>query len=1163
MSAEWQFVTTLHEHLRPLRDPLAIQEAALNLLGAHLNANRITYCYIDGDEFAISRCYVRGVEPLPPRGPLARFGAAVVDASRRGETVVLNDAATDPRFTDAERQGLLAAHALAFVAVPLIKDGQWVADLAVTSTTPRVWIPGEIALIEVTAERIWGIGERARAEEALGRTESRQAFLRRLSDTVRPLIDGTDIVRETCRLLGAHLRVSRAAYFEIQGDDAMAIEVHNDGVPPLPERLPWKQLAGSRLADILKGGTLSLNDTSTEAHTPEEREQLRAAGMGAYICPLLVKDGRFISAFGTYNRLPRVWTPDEIALVEEVARQSWTLLDHRRAEAELRAREERLAFLLQLNDAVRPLADPAAVQQTTARLLGEHLGVSRVHYLELEGADYVIRSEYTHGVAPLAERGSLATFYGALHDAYRRGETVVVSNVGADVRLTGAERDALTARRMVSFVGVTLIKGGRAVAAFAASHLAPREWTAAEATLVRDVAERTWEAAERARAEATNREREHQLRLALEAAAGGSWTWNIVTNQVYWDDRLRTLYGFTPDEPAGLQAWESRVHPDDLSHAKALIDEILTSAAKESWENTFRIIRPDGTVAWIQSRGRATRDAEGRIISLTGLDLDFSEHRLEEEALLARRDEAHDRELRLLLETATQGVVSVDAQGRIISANHALDAMFGWAPGELLGESIERLMPAALRDVHVRHRNGYFTTPRARLMEGGLRLVGQRKDGSTFPIEVNLNHIPTAAGGRAIAFVSDITERLQAAASLELRTAELEARTTQLSQMAWDLTLAEHHAREQIARTLHDGLQQLLVLAGLNLDQYLNRTSESGAVPSEFVSEARQNLEEAMSAARSLTFELFPAVLQRSGLPAALSWLAKWTRDKYRLDVDVSVDQAADISRKDVRTLLFESTRELLFNIVKHASANRAMLELTLDVDDHICITVTDDGAGFVPSRLDDQWKSGSVGWGLFSIRERLTLLGGRMDIDSAPGGGSRVRLMAPRRGGRRGPTERVHELIPAISDAVTREITGPPADALRILLVDDHAAVRGAMKRALNELPQCSVIGQASNGYEAIANARILRPDVILMDVLMPLMDGIEATSRIHAEFPDIEILGFSMLAKTETVHAIEQAGASAFFVKGTDTQRLIDHLLAVHAARNARPGVSASTRA
>ena len=150
-----------------------------------------------------------------------------------------------------------------------------------------------------------------------------------------------------------------------------------------------------------------------------------------------------------------------------------------------------------------------------------------------------------------------------------------------------------------------------------------------------------------------------------------------------------------------------------------------------------------------------------------------------------------------MLETATQGIVSVDATGTIVTANRALEMTFGWPSGELIGQPIEMLMPSSFRAAHERHRTTYFAAPHPRLVSG-LHVVGQRKDSSTFPIEVSLNHVPTSDGGRAIAFVTDITERRRAAAALQERTVELEHRTAQLSRLASDLTLAEQHAREQL-----------------------------------------------------------------------------------------------------------------------------------------------------------------------------------------------------------------------------------------------------------------------------------------------------------------------------------------------------------------------------
>ena len=802
--------------------------------------------------------------------------------------------------------------------------------------------------------------------------------------------------------------------------------------------------------------------------------------------------------------------------------------------------EERLAFLLRLNDALRPLSDPKAVQETAARLLGEHLGAARVGYAELDGRQYVIHREHARGVAPLVGEPLRITVGASLLESMQRGETVVVNDVATDARLGDDDRASFQARQIAAFVGVTLFKDGQIVAAFGANQPTPRLWTPLEVELVRDVAERTWDAVERARAQAAIRAQEERLRLAVDASGGGSWTWVVATNQADWDDRFRALYGFSADERPAADAWLPLVHEDDRPHVMALLDELAKSPTKNSWEHTFRLVRRDGTTAWIQSRGRAERDAAGNLTRLTGLDLDFSQHRRSEEAQQMRRDEEHGRALRTLLETATQGIVSVDAGGLIVSANRAFESMFGSGPDELIGQPIAPLIPSLPCD--------------GRARAGVDDVLAARKDGSTFPVEVSVNHVPAPGGGRTFAFVTDITDRERAAIALRERTTELEYRTTQLSRMAWDLTLAEHHARERIASTMHDGLQQLLVIVSLNLEQQLKRDGESGAAPDGPLAEAKHHVDEAIAAARSLHLELFPPVLQRSGLPAALKWLANWARDKYKLQVQISADPNADSPRKDVRTLLFESVRELLFNAVKHAGANRIVLESTLRDDDQLSITVSDDGSGFEPSALDDRSKSGQVGWGLFSIRERLTLLGGHLHIESAPGQGTRVRLVAPR-GSEQNALADTVELRRARTESFPVAHEHPPfPDALRILIVDDHSAVRSALRKMLHERPQFLVVGEASNGFEAIAQAHTLAPDVILMDISMPHMDGVQATSRIRAELPHMKVLALSTHTRSDMVHAIEHAGAAGFFVKGLGTERLIDHLLSLYGSPLAR---------
>jgi PAS domain S-box-containing protein len=1140
----WQFLVTLNDRLRPLRGPVEIQEVAARLLGEHLGVNRVSYAEIDGDEFVVGRSFNSGVAPFVGRGPIAAFGQALIDTFRRGETVAVDDVRKDPRFTDAERAFLLENQIVAFVGAMLHKEGRWLASFGVHSATPRVWTHVQIALIEGTAERAWAAAERAVAEDALRRSEERQAFLLRLSDAIRPIADPATILAEACRLLGTHLRVNRVAYGEIDGDYCTVIDDYVDGVQSMAGRFRWTDLGGSWTEATLRGGILVVNDAATAPHTALEGEALTAAGIGASLTPVLIKDGRFIGALTIHSRTARVWTQDEITLAQNVADRIWAALGHRKAEAGLRASEERLFLLLRLTDALRQLCDPAEVQEAAARLLGQHLQVNRVGYAEIDGGEYVIRREYAHGVEPLVGRGPTGTFGAALRDAYRRGDVVAVDDVRTDPRFTEPERAALQAKQIAAFIGVTLIKGGRLVAAFGANNATPRIWTPSEKALIRDVAERTWEAVERARAESALREREHRLRLALDASAAGSWTWDLRTNHVDWDEGFRRLYGLTAHEPASSDNWLARVHEEDRPRLSGLRDEVLHST-KSAWDSSFRIVMPDGTPRWIQSLGRAERDANGQVTRLIGLEMDITERRRAEEALQARRDEKRDRQLRLLLETAEQGIVLVDAKGFILTANRALEAMFGWAPGALVGQSIERLLPASLRDAHMQHRIGYFNAPRP--LGDDRDLIGQRKDGSTFPIEVNLNHVATPDGGQAIAFVADITERRRVAAALQDRTVELERRTAQLSQLASDLTLAEQRAREQLAKTLHDGLQQTLVLAALSLDHQMKRDRRRSTSLEPLV-QAKSHLDEAIAAARSLSFELFPPFLQSSGLPAALFWLADWSRNKHGLEVEVAADPLASTTRKDVRTLLFESVRELLLNAVKHAKVDRVAVDLVLDSDDRLCITVTDEGIGFDAAGLADPAKAGAVGWGLFSIRERLTLLGGRLDIESSPGRGARFRLIAPR-----GSAQAVG-VQDSWSDAEAGPVSGGTATralahALRILIVDDHTAVREVYRQILHERPELRVVGDARNGIEAIEQARALRPDVILMDISMPDMDGVEATRRLRAELPFITILGLSMHPRTQALHAIEQAGAAGFFTKGVDTQRLLDHLLVMQA--------------
>ncbi len=218
----------------------------------------------------------------------------------------------------------------------------------------------------------------------------------------------------------------------------------------------------------------------------------------------------------------------------------------------------------------------------------------------------------------------------------------------------------------------------------------------------------------------------------------------------------------------------------------------------------------------------------------------------------------------------------------------------------------------------------------------------------------------------------------------------LRRRGEQLRELAGELTLAEQRERRRLAGVLHDTLQQLLVGAKFRLGDLGECAAPAAREAAEAVGAI---LDEAIQCSRTLTGELSPPVLHEEGLGPALQWLAAWMHNKHDLRVDIEADAEAEPGSEDTRVLMFQSARELLFNAVKHAGVDTARVRLGRR-DNHVELIVSDKGAGFDPAAEPAPGQSG--GFGLLSIRERLNLLGGRLDIDSAPGRGSTFVMRAP-----------------------------------------------------------------------------------------------------------------------------------------------------------------------
>lgn len=217
-----------------------------------------------------------------------------------------------------------------------------------------------------------------------------------------------------------------------------------------------------------------------------------------------------------------------------------------------------------------------------------------------------------------------------------------------------------------------------------------------------------------------------------------------------------------------------------------------------------------------------------------------------------------------------------------------------------------------------------------------------------------------------------------------------EARAVALRSLASQLTLSEERQRREMAQGLHDHLQQLLLATRMKVGS-LRRAP---AADHPLLDEVDQLLRESIDYTRTLTAELSPPVLYELGLRPALEWLAVQFRQRYQLNVMVEGDEGLEPASEDLRVLLFQATRELLFNIVKHARTDRATVTLVRQ-GPMLTLTIADEGAGFDAQALRRQ-RPASGGFGLFSIQQRLTGLGGRFECHSQPGKGTRMVMAAP-----------------------------------------------------------------------------------------------------------------------------------------------------------------------
>jgi PAS domain S-box-containing protein len=351
----------------------------------------------------------------------------------------------------------------------------------------------------------------------------------------------------------------------------------------------------------------------------------------------------------------------------------------------------------------------------------------------------------------------------------------------------------------------------------------------------------------------------------------------------------------------------------------------------------------------------------------------------------SRRARAETR-FRQAVDAAPTGMLMVSDSGEMVLVNAQLARMFDYPASELIGRTVELLLPVRYRNRHIDLRNNYFQEAAARSMGRGRELFGRRKDGSEFPVEVGLSPIRTEAGQFVLASIIDIGDRK--ATETRLRESREELR-----QLAAQMLGAQEAERRLIARELHDDLGQDLALLAVELDLYQQRVSAPSSEAAGRLETMSSRVKQLSSAVHDLSHQLHPMKLEQLGLEAAIRGFCHDLSRSHHLEIEFESCPLPVKPTAEAAICLYRIVQEALRNVVKHSCAARAQVHLSADGAE-LSLVVTDDGRGF-----DAEEVAGRGGLGLVSMRERLRLVEGELTIVSQPGSGTRIEARVPLRG--------------------------------------------------------------------------------------------------------------------------------------------------------------------
>lgn len=480
--------------------------------------------------------------------------------------------------------------------------------------------------------------------------------------------------------------------------------------------------------------------------------------------------------------------------------------------------------------------------------------------------------------------------------------------------------------------------------------------------------------------------RESERRFRDVAAISADWIWEVDADgrYTYASDSVRTLLGYAPDDIIGKTAFDL-MPPEEAARVGAIFGAIARRG--EPFRDLENIVLDShGGHHDCLTNGTPILDLSGKMIGYRGVDRDVTQQRAAEAALKASRQRFQD------IVNTTDGIVwEADAQtfGFTFVSKQA-ERLLGYSVDEWLqpGFWVDKLHP---EDREWAPAYCAACTSRSEPHDFEYRFV--TKDGRVVWLHDIVTVVTENGEPRWLrGIMVDVTARVESERSLRDLAATLEQqvaeRSGQVRALAAELTMAEERERRNLALELHDDLGQLLAVIRIKL------SSLEGSMVSGQAADVIDLICQAENKVRGITHQLSPPVLHTLGLVQGLEWLGEEVERVYGLKVYVEHESCGVDLPTETQAVLFRSVRELLVNVAKHAGVDEASLTILCKFG-WLSMVVSDAGCGFDPACVRSCADQGQS-FGLRSIEERIRYLGGKMEIDSAPQGGTAIILSLP-----------------------------------------------------------------------------------------------------------------------------------------------------------------------